>query len=202
MCVSVQPLTDEELVAKYRSESGSPQGERWLNELFQRHHGRVALWCLRITGNREEAADLAQGVFLKAFRYLHSYRGDSKFSTWLYSITRNHCFNEIKARASEPEDFGEPGLAEFVDRAPGADVRLERESEARMVREMVQNSLTEIEGQVFTLHYAEDLPLEAITRLLRLENASGAKAYIVSAKRKLARAAERWKATGARRRHE
>jgi len=55
---------------------------------------------------------------------------------------------------------------------------------------------------VFTLHYAEDVPLDAITRLLRLENASGAKAYIVSAKRKLARAAERWKAAGTRRRHE
>jgi hypothetical protein len=58
--------------------------------------------------------------------------------------------------------------------------------------------LTDIESQVFTLHYAEELPLDAITRLLKLENASGAKAYIVSAKRKLARAVERWKARGQR----
>jgi RNA polymerase sigma-70 factor, ECF subfamily len=199
---AVEPLSDEELVTRYRSESGSPQGERWLNELFQRHHSRVALWCLRITGNREDAADLAQGVFLKAFRYLDSYRGDSRFSTWLYSITRNHCFSEIKTRAAKPEEFGDPVLAEFADRSPGADVRLERESDARMVRELVRNSLTEIEGRVFTLHYAEDLPLDSITRLLQLENASGAKAYIVSAKRKLARAAERWKAGAGRRRHE
>ena len=201
MC-PVEPLSDEELVTRYRAAQNTSQGERWLNELFQRHHARVALWCLRITGNREEAADLAQGVFLKAFRYLDSYRGDSKFSTWLYSITRNHCFNEIKSRGSGPEELGEPVLVEVVDHAPSADVRLERESEARMVRELVQNSLTEIEGRVFTLHYAEDVPLDAITRLLRLENASGAKAYIVSAKRKLARAAERWKAAGTRRRHE
>ena len=43
-----------------------------------------------------------------------------------------------------------------------------------------------------TLHYAEEFPLDAVTRLLKLDNASGAKAYIVSAKRKLARAVARW----------
>ena len=84
------------------------------NELFRRHQGRVALWCLRLTGDREAAADLAQEVFLKAFRYLDSYRGDSKFSTWLYSIARNHCFNEIKSRAAKPEDAGEPMLADLA----------------------------------------------------------------------------------------
>jgi RNA polymerase sigma-70 factor, ECF subfamily len=190
----VEPLTDEDLVARYRSQSGSPEGERWLNELFQRHHTRVGLWCLRITGDRESAADLAQEVFLKAFRHMDSYRGDSKFSTWLYSITRNHCFNQIKARATTPEQTSEPVLTDFVDHTPGPESQLERESDARLVRELVQGSLTELESQVFTLHYAEELPLDSITRLLNLENSSGAKAYIVSAKRKLARAVERWKA--------
>lgn len=194
MVLPVEPLSDEDLVTKYRSVRGSPEAERWLNDLFQRYHGRVALWCLRMTGDRESAADLAQEVFLKAFRYLDSYRGDSKFSTWLYSIARNHCFNQIKARASAPEEIGEPVLAEFVDRSPTPDSLLERESEARLVRELVEGSLTEVESQVFTLHYGEDLPLDSITRLLKLENPSGAKAYIVSAKRKLARAVERWKA--------
>jgi RNA polymerase sigma-70 factor (ECF subfamily) len=194
MVLPVEPLSDEELIARYRSQSGSAHAEQSLNDLFQRHHGRVALWCLRITGDRNSAADLAQEVFLKAFRYLDSYRGDSKFSTWLYSITRNHCFNQIKARATAPEEIGEPTLAEFVDRTPGPDSGLERESDARLVRELVEGSLTELESQVFTLFYAEELPLDSITRLLKLENTSGAKAYIVSAKRKLARAVERWKA--------
>jgi len=49
------------------------------------------------------------------------------------------------------------------------------------------------EARVMTLHYAEELPLDAVTQLLKLDNASGAKAYIVSAKRKLARAVSRWK---------
>jgi len=49
---------------------------------------------------------------------------------------------------------------------------------------------------VFTLHYGDGMPLDAITRLLRLQNASGAKAFVVSAKRKLARATERLRARG------
>jgi RNA polymerase sigma-70 factor (ECF subfamily) len=190
----VESLSDEELVARYRAHPGFPEGERWLNELFQRHHRRVGLWCLRLTGDRESAADMAQEVFLKAFRYLDSYRGDAKFSTWLYSVTRNHCFNELKSRAAAPQESSEPELPELIDREPGAQSKLEHESDTRLARELVQRSLSEIESQVFTLHYAEELPLDSITRLLKLDNASGAKAYIVSAKRKLARAVERWKA--------
>jgi RNA polymerase sigma-70 factor, ECF subfamily len=192
----MEPLSDEDLVAQYRANAGSREADSLWNELFRRHHGRVALWCLRLTGDRESAADLAQEVFLKAFRYLDSYRGESKFTTWLYSIARNHCFNEIKARAAKPEDAGDPILAGLADATPDAHSQLEREDAAQMVRDLVRDSLTDVEARVMTLHYAEELPLDAVTRLLKLDNASGAKAYIVSAKRKLARAVARWKPAG------
>jgi RNA polymerase sigma-70 factor, ECF subfamily len=189
----MESLSDEDLVAQYRGGAGSRQADALWNELFRRHQSRVALWCLRLTGDRESAADLAQEVFLRAFRYLDSYRGESKFSTWLYSIARNHCFNEIKSRASKPEDAGEPMLSELADLAPDAHTQLERQAAAEMLRGLVRDSLTEIEARVMTLHYAEELPLDAVTQMLKLDNASGAKAYIVSAKRKLARAVSRWK---------
>jgi RNA polymerase sigma factor (sigma-70 family) len=187
----MDPVPDEELVSRYRAQAGSREAEQWLNQLFQRHHSRVALWCLRLTGDRESAVDLAQEVFLKAFRYLGSFRGDAKFSTWLYSITRNHCFNEIKGRATAPEQIDTPEWLEVADQTPSAHNQMERDSSARMLRELVNSSLDEIETQVITLHYVEELPLDAVTRLLKLENPSGAKAYIVSARRKLARAMER-----------
>lgn len=164
-------------------------------ELFQRHHARVALWCLRLTGDRESAADLAQDVFVKAFRSLDSFRGESKFSTWLYAITRNHCFNQVRTRASRPEQADELALAELVDHSPDPLSQLEQEGAAQVVRDMLQqSSLNEVEVQVMTLHYGEEIPIDAVTRLLKLENTSGAKAYVVSAKRKLARAVQRWKA--------
>jgi RNA polymerase sigma-70 factor (ECF subfamily) len=192
----MEPLSDEELVSKYRAQAGSPEAGCWLNELFQRHHGRVALWCLRLGGDRESAADLAQEVFLKAFRYLDTFRGDSKFSTWLYSIARNHCFNEAKSRAARPQTAGDPALIDFADLAPDVHTQLERASAAQDLRQLLETSLTGLESRVMTLHYVEELSLDTITRLLGLNNASGAKAYIVSAKRKLAREIERRKAAG------
>src|SRR5437899_4108388 len=144
----MEPVSDEDLIAEYRTRAGSHEAQSLWNELFRRHQARVALWCLRLTGDREAAADLAQEVFLKAFRYLPSYRGDSKFSTWLYSVTRNHCFNEIKARAIRPEHVGEQILAELPDSSSGALARMEWESAAQTMRELVRDSLTELESRV------------------------------------------------------
>ena len=194
MVVPMTSLTDEELVARYRAQTGSADADRCLDVLFQRYRPKVALWCLRLAGDRESAADLAQEVFLKAFRSLSGFRGDAKFSTWLYTIARNHCFNEIKSRAATPETSSDPALMEVADDTPDVLAQLERESGSRVLRELIQSSLTDVETRVITLHYVEELPLDSISRLLQLENASGAKAYIVSAKRKLARAVERWKA--------
>ncbi len=189
----MEQLPDEELVTQYRARLGSPEADSLLNELFQRHHGRVALWCLRLTGDRESAADLAQEVFIKVFRNLDSYRGDSKFSTWLYAITRNHCFNEVKSRAGRPEQAGEPLLEGLADHGDNPYTQLERANLSATLRELMSSALTELESRVMTLHYSEELSLDAVAQLLALQNASGAKAYIVSARRKLARAIERWK---------
>lgn len=179
----------------YRAQAGSPAAQELLNELFQRHYRKVAIWCLRLTGEREAAADLAQDVFLKAFKYLDSFRGEARFTTWLYSITRNHCFNQVRSRALTPDHVAEDLLPELVDPAPGPQSQLERDHAGRVTREMMRAELSELETQVMNLHYVEELPLDSIGRLLKLENASGAKAYIVSARRKLSRATERWRAS-------
>ncbi len=82
---------------------------------------------------------------------------------------------------------------EIADLTPDAHTQLEQKDAAERLRGLVRETLTETEARVMTLHYAEEVPLDAVTRMLQLENASGAKAYIVSAKRKLARAVARWK---------
>jgi DNA-directed RNA polymerase specialized sigma subunit len=93
-------------------------------------------------------------------------------------------------------DDGEEILLGIADNSPGPQSVLEQTASAQLVRKLLTEALDETEKVVFTLHYGEDVPLDAITRLLRLENQSGAKAYIVSAKRKLARLAQQWKARG------
>src|SRR4051794_40138262 len=127
-------LSDEELIGEYRAAARGPVADALLDSLFQRYHSRVALWCLRLTGDREWAADLAQDVFMKAFRNLDSYRGDSKFSTWLYSVARNHCFNEVKARASRRESTLEAEIVEPSDPTADPYELVERESSVASVR--------------------------------------------------------------------
>jgi len=191
----ISALSDEELVAKYREAGGPPRGTPFADELFSRHYSRVALWCLRIAGDRDTAADLAQEVFSKAWTHLEHFRAESKFTTWLYMIARNHCFNSIKKKARMPEESVDvEQLDVFGSVAASFDSALERSQMVEVARELMASELTPVEAQVMMLHYSEELPLASISRLLRMDNPSGAKAYIVSAKRKLKSAVERWAA--------
>ena len=186
-------FSDEELFDRYRAGVG-PRQEKFLNELFERHGTRVAAWCYRMTGDVDAATDLAQEVFLKAFQNLESFRGQSKFTTWLYSIARNHCMDALKSRAAGPILAGEAALERVPDvRTGDLLLTLERREAEEVVRQLMRESLDETETKVMTLHYVHELPLDAVTRILELTNPSGAKAYVVSARRKLARAFNQWK---------
>jgi RNA polymerase sigma-70 factor (ECF subfamily) len=190
-----ESLSDAELIANHLGAADRDGGMVWVQELFRRHYKKVVLWCFRFAGNQDEAYDLAQGIFVKVFCNLKSFRGDSKVTSWLYSITRSECMNFLKARSARADLVGE----EILEERPAGDGSspdrfLEREGSARLVRALLDQALDRTEKTVFTLHYGDDMPLELITRLLGLENRSGAKAYIVSARRKLSRAIREWKA--------
>ena len=184
-------ISDEALAIRYREAADSNERELCVNELFRRNYSRVARWCLRFVDNRETAADLSQEIFAKAYQNLQSFQGQSKFSTWLFSIARNHCLNAVRANARQATELkaevDEEFMAELQDGSATPYDEVERQSSAKMVSELLNGSLDDTEKVVFTLHYGEDMPLDTISRMLRLENQSGAKAYIVSAKRKLAR---------------
>ncbi len=169
-------LSDTDLLANYLAAKGREEARIWVQELFRRHYPKVVGWCLRFARDREEAYDLAQAIFTKACRHLESFRGESKVSR-------------------RPPSVRDDELDELPDTAAShPDQALQREAWARLVRTLLDEALDETEKKVFTLHYGDEVPLEAITRLLGLSNRSGAKAYIVSARRKLRRAARLWKA--------
>jgi RNA polymerase sigma-70 factor (ECF subfamily) len=188
------PLSDEQLVGEYRG-AAAEQRRAIADELFARYYERVARWCYRFTGDQDRAADLAQEVFLKAHRHLESFQGSSQFGTWLYAIARNESINRSR-RSGPPMTDSEQELVEVPSPEPGPEEIATEKSRDRRLHEFLQATLDATERTVFTLHYGDDMPLEAITRMLHLENASGAKAYIVSAKRKLARATKRMFARG------
>ena len=193
----MQEFSDEQLVALSADTNELPERrQRAVDELFGRYQSRVAAWCFRVARDREWAADLAQEVFLKTLRNLPGFRGDSKFSTWLYTIARNHCYNAIEKRATRAEDSLE--FLDLPDTGRRFDRELEVENEIHEMRELLNNTLDETERQVMTLHYGEDMTLDSVTKMLGLSNSSGAKAYIVSARRKLQTAIGRVKAKTSR----
>jgi RNA polymerase sigma-70 factor, ECF subfamily len=197
MATQAMALSDEQLIYRHQAE-GAQTGDA--DELFRRYSERVALWCWRFAGDREQARDLAQEVLMKAYCHLGSFRSDAKFSTWLYSIARNHCLNHVRAQGRQPLDASEPIETDIADHQQWDTLAgMEREAAASAVRALVKEALDETETQVMMLHYCEELPLAAITQILSLKNASGAKAFIVSAKRKLSVALRRWRVQQTRR---
>ena len=187
----MQNLDDEDLLARFRQDAAA----QWIDELFRRYHTKVAAWCYRFTGDREMAGDLAQEIFLRAYRNLDSFRGSARFSTWLYTIARNHCVNEMKSRRTRVEQTAETLDFEVEDAAAGNILDSMQQAESlTLMRSLIEQNLDPIEKKVMVMHFAGDMSLEAVSRLMGLTNASGARAHIVSAKRKLARAMERWKA--------
>ena len=181
----MRSVSDEELLANYRAAEGSPEARPLLDELFRRLLGPVLLNCCRLTGDYEWAADLAQEVLLRVFRNLKSFRGDSKFSTWVYTIARNHCTRAVRTRAEGRVRIDEASLQSLAGTGDDPYTKLVKEAAAESVRSMLRETLTDSEIQVVTMHYGDGVPLDEITRVMGLNNASGAKAYIVRAKRKL-----------------
>ena len=177
---------EDQLIAACLQAPDAESRRYLLSELFCRYYLRVHQWCIRFTGNRDVAADLTQEIFLRAHKYFDSLKGDSAFITWLYVIARNCCTDQVHAFASRPELPSTEFALDIPDeRSDSAHRKMEREASGRMVHALLESTLSEREIQVFVLHYANDETLDAITKELKLTNSSGAKAYIVSAKRKL-----------------
>lgn len=188
-----EALSDEQLISISRMTNAERRAEV-LNELFCRYQSRVGVWCYRVTGDRATAADLAQEIFLRVYQNLDSFEGQAKFSTWLYSVTRNHCLNHLQSKGTRKEETVEPEVFEAASAyTEHFESRIDRANSVKSLQSLLDTTLEDTERAVMTLHYGEEMKLEAITRVLGLTNPSGAKAYVVSARRKLSAAVAKMK---------
>jgi len=85
------PLSEERLVSRLRARDKAA-----FNEVVLLYQQKVMNLVYRLLGNREEAQEIAQEVFVTVFKSIETFRGESKFSTWLFRIAANHCKNRIK----------------------------------------------------------------------------------------------------------
>ena len=103
--------------------------------LVRQYQQEIYRLAYRMTRNPEDAKDLAQEAFVQAYRALHSFRGLSRFSTWLYRIAMNLCLNHLKATAREDPGEVDGGLAD--SRADSLGVLLTEERD-RAVAEAIR----------------------------------------------------------------
>jgi RNA polymerase sigma-70 factor (ECF subfamily) len=131
--------------------------------VVQRHRRQVYQLCFRYVGNHEDAADLAQDVFIRAYKGLQRFKGESTLATWLYRIAVNVCLNRlaVKTPRSEPLD-----PADRPDtRAERADVALPREERAAEVRAAIRQ-LPPKQRATLILRIYHDLPHGEIAGIL------------------------------------
>lgn len=175
--------SDARLVEIFQADTEAAEGRSAASELLRRYQRAVYLWCFRYVKEHEHALDLAQDVLLSAYRALPSFRGDAKFSSWLFAMARNRCVNALR----RGNVFLELEVVEdtLADRGPMPDIEMEeREGEERVLR-LIADTLDPIEQRAIWLRCAERLPVEEITLLLNLDSGSGARGLLQTARRKL-----------------
>jgi RNA polymerase sigma-70 factor (ECF subfamily) len=131
--------------------------------VVRRHQRQVYQLCYRFVGNHEDASDLAQDVFVRAYRGLRGFKGQSAFATWLYRIAVNVCLNRVGAKAPRLEALDN---AELIDRrTERADTALLRGERAAEIRAAIAR-LPNKQRATLILRVYHDLPHEQIAGIL------------------------------------
>lgn len=174
---------DEDLLAVIQRDPAGEAGARAVARLLDRYRDRVYAWCWRHVRDREQALDLAQEVLLAAYSNLHTFGERAQFSSWLFAIARNRCLSELRKRRLPQEDI--EILALVADPRPAPDQELiERLDESRLLA-AISEHLTPLEQDALWLRCHEQLPVEEITRLLDIQEQTGARAVLQRARRRL-----------------
>ena len=157
-------LNDNELISKVLS--GDHQAYAGLVNRYQNY---VFTLTLRMVKNREDAEEVAQDVFIKAYKYLADFRGASKFSTWLYTIVNNTCISFLRKKLDihslDNEKVFE--VADSMDSGFRANL-VEQKSRQSMVHNAI-GLLGPDDAEIITLFYKSEQSLEEIAQILGLE---------------------------------
>jgi RNA polymerase sigma-70 factor (ECF subfamily) len=136
-------------------------------ELFRAHRSEVARLAHRLLGNRADLDDVVQDVFLQVHRSLHHFRGQARFSTWLYRVTVNVVLMNRRAAKSRPV-FAESADHHVFDRSddrPLPDEHLSRQMRTAAFMRLVSR-LSEKQRVVYVLHELEGIPMTDIAAIV------------------------------------
>lgn len=156
------------------------------SELVDAYKNLVYTLAYRMLGNREEAEEVSQDTFIKIFKSLSHFKGDSKFSTWIYRVTYNTCLDRIKQnkRNNIFVDIDHVKNIAFVNMNNALDKMVQEERRA-LIKKCL-NSLPAHDGGLLTLFYFEEQSLAEMEKTLDIP-VSTIKVQLHRARKKLAK---------------
>ena len=159
-------LTDKDLVARAaRGDTGA------FNLLVNRWEKRLFNYAFRLTGNREDALDVCQDTFLKAFQQLDRLQDPARFAGWLFTIARNYCLAHFRTRQRRAEDGEGPGPRALdalqPERSPArlGDLQELEPAELRLLVEGALDRLSFEQREAVVLKVFEGLRFDEIARI-------------------------------------
>ena len=158
---------DHEQTLIQRAQAGDPDA---FAALVHEHQRYVYNLALRILSDEQEAQDLAQETFVRAWTALPNFRGRSQFRTWLYRIVTNLCYNRLPNLRRSLVELGDDVIADLPETG---DLHADpaRELESNETRAHLHQAIDQLEGHyklLITLRYQQELPYEEIASLLNL----------------------------------
>lgn len=162
--------TDEELIRQINATNSTVL----YGNIYDRYSRKIYNKCFSFTSNKQEAEDLTQDVFIKLFIKIHKFKGQSKFSTWLYSFTYNFCVNYVnrdKSRkmnyASDSMDDHDYYLSQMED--------VKDEDLFEMDVDVLKCALEKIspeEKSLLLLKYQDDVTVKELQALLKISGSA------------------------------
>ena len=154
------------------------------NILVDRYKDLVFSLALKMVKNREEAEEVAQDAFIKVFKSLSQFKGDSKFSTWIYKVTYNTCLDRLKKQKREQQvvsiDEFNTNQIKSIDNALD---KMENEEREKAIQDCIQ-LLPADDAFLLTLFYFDEQSLEEIAKVIGL-TANNVKVKLFRSRKKL-----------------
>jgi RNA polymerase sigma factor (sigma-70 family) len=147
------------------------RGEKALfAELVKKYQNFVFTIAGRYASNREDAEEIAQDVFVKAYKSLADFRGDAKFSTWLYTITSTTCISFLRKKKLAVHSLDQDHVFELADTQDSSfrANQVEQKSRTSMVNQAIQ-LLSPDDAKVITLFYKGEQSLEEIGLIMGID---------------------------------
>lgn len=138
--------------------------------LVNKYKGIVFTVCYRIVKQREDAEDLAQVVFMKAFKNLHAFKGNSKFSTWIYTIAYRTAISKSQIKKIEmvTEEFSTDTK---VEESFSPIEELKEQEQQHYIQQAI-DSLPEIDAVLITLYYMDESSIQEIAAITEMSESN------------------------------